>query len=190
MTVTVLCPRRFEDSRGWFSETWNKSKLEAAGISLDFCQDNQSFSRPKGTLRGMHFQAPPFAQTKLVRCLRGRIFDVAVDIRRASPTFGKWVGLELSAENGKQLLIPKGYAHAFLTLEPDCEIAYKVDAYYSAECDGGVAWDDPAIGIDWPLEGGSPVLSDKDQVLPRLGDLTVDFPYDGKPLGPLQEISV
>lgn len=188
MTVKVLCPRRFEDSRGWFSETFNRSRLEAAGITVDFCQDNQSFSRPQGTLRGLHFQAPPFAQTKLVRCLRGSIFDVAVDIRRASPTFGRWVGIELTADNGKQLLIPAGYAHAFLTLEPDCEIAYKVDAYYSAECDGGVAWDDPAIGIDWPLGGITPVLSDKDKALPQLKHLAVEFPYDGNPLGELQEI--
>ena len=190
MTVKVFCPRRFEDSRGWFSETWKRARLELAGVEADFCQDNQSLSRPQWTLRGMHFQAPPFAQTKLVRCLRGRIFDVAVDIRRASPTFGRWVGLELSAENGKQLLIPVGYAHAFLTLEPDCEIAYKVDAYYSAECDGGVAWDDPAIDVAWPLSGNTPVLSEKDQTLQRLQDLAVDFPYDGNPLGAVEEVPV
>lgn len=190
MTLKVLCPRRFGDSRGWFSETWNRARLEAAGIAIDFCQDNHSLSQPQGTLRGLHFQAPPFAQTKLVRCLRGRIFDVAVDIRRGSPTFGQWAGLELSAENGKQLLIPAGYAHGFVTLEPDCEIAYKVDAYYSAECDGGVAWDDPVIGIDWPLDGTEPMLSDKDRALPGLEALVIDFPYDGNPLGPLEEISV
>lgn len=189
MTLKVLTPRRFEDERGWFSETWNRAKFAAAGISLEFCQDNQSLSRPVGTLRGLHFQTPPFAQAKLVRCLRGRIFDVAVDIRRASPTFGKWAGLELSAENGKQLLIPAGYAHGFMTLEPDCEIAYKVDAPYSAECDGGIAWDDPQIAIDWPLPG-KPVLSDKDKALPLLADLAADFPYDGQPLGALQEIAV
>lgn len=189
MTLKVLIPRRFEDERGWFSESWNRTKLEAAGIRLDFCQDNHSLSRPVGTLRGMHFQTPPFAQTKLVRCLRGRIFDVVVDVRRASPTFGQWLGIELSAENGKQLLIPAGYAHGFQTLEPDCEIAYKVDAPYSAASDGGFAWDDPAVGIDWPLHG-RPVLSDKDRALPPLTMLTIDFPYDGQPLGPLQEIAV
>lgn len=190
MKPLVILPRRFEDPRGWFSETWSRVKLEGKGLSIDFCQDNHSLSRPKGTLRGLHFQAPPFAQTKLVRCLRGRIFDVAVDIRRASPTFGKWAGLELSAENGKQLLIPAGYAHGFVTLEPDCEIAYKVDAYYSAECDGGVAWNDPAIGIDWPLGGAEPVLSDKDRSLPKLEAMVIDFPYDGNPLGSLEEFSV
>lgn len=190
MTLKVISPRRFEDSRGWFTESWNRSRLEAAGIAFDFCQDNHSLSRPKATLRGLHFQAPPFAQTKLVRCLRGRIFDVAVDIRRASPTFGHWAGLELSADNGKQLLIPAGYAHGFVTLEPDCEIAYKVDAYYSAECDGGLAWNDPAIAIDWPLDGADPMLSDKDRSLPTLDSLIVDFPYDGNPLGPLQEVSI
>lgn len=189
MTLKVLIPRRFEDERGWFSESWSRSKLEQVGILTDFCQDNHSLSRPVGTLRGMHFQAPPFAQTKLVRCLRGRVFDVAVDIRRRSPTFGKWIGLELSSENGKQFLIPAGYGHGFLTLEPDCEIAYKVDAPYSAAHDGGFAWDDPTVGIDWPLQV-PPVLSDKDQALPALAELAIDFPYDGQPLGPLQEIAV
>lgn len=189
MTLKVLTPRRFEDERGWFSETWNRSRLLAAGIDCDFCQDNHSLSRPAGTLRGMHFQTPPFAQTKLVRCLRGRIFDVAVDIRRASPTFGQWRAIELSAENGKQLLIPAGFAHGFLTLEPDCEIAYKVDAPYAAASDAGFAWDDPAVGIDWPLTG-TPVLSDKDRDLPPLAQLEVEFPYDGSPLGVLQEIAV
>lgn len=188
MSLLVICPRRFEDPRGWFSETWNSAKLEAAGLALDFCQDNQSLSRAIGTLRGLHFQAPPHAQAKLVRCTRGRIFDVAADIRRESPTFGQWTGLELSADNGKQLFIPVGYAHGFVTLEPDCEIAYKVSDYYSPECDGGVAWNDPAIGIDWPLGDVAPVLSDKDAKLPMLADLAVDFPYDGNPLGPLREI--
>ncbi|MCZ8172523.1 MAG: dTDP-4-dehydrorhamnose 3,5-epimerase [Brevundimonas sp.] len=188
--LKLICPRRFQDSRGWFSETWNQARFAAAGIGFDFCQDNHSLSQAKGTLRGLHFQAPPFAQTKLVRCIRGRIFDVAVDIRRGSPTFGRWTGAELSAENGKQLLIPVGYAHGFVTLERDCEIAYKVDTYYSPECDGGIAWDDPAIGIDWPLDEAHPLLSDKDRALPRLEALTIDFPYDGNPLGPLEEILV
>lgn len=189
MTLKVLIPRRFADERGWFSESWNRAKLEAAGISIDFCQDNHSLSRPTGTLRGMHFQTPPFAQIKLVRCLRGRIFDAVVDVRRASPTFGQWAGLELSAENGKQLLIPAGFAHGFVTLEPDCEIAYKVDAPYSAECDGGFAWNDPAVGIEWPI-GAAPLLSDKDKALPPLTELRIDFPYDGQPLGQLQEFAV
>ncbi len=189
MTLKVLIPRRHEDQRGWFSETWNRDTLLAAGIDLDFCQDNHSLSRPAGTLRGMHFQAPPHAQAKLVRCLRGRIFDVVVDIRRNSPTFGQWLGIELSAANGKQLLIPTGFAHGFVTLEPDCEITYKVDAPYSAETEGGFAWNDPAVGIAWPING-EPILSDKDRALPPLADLAVAFPYDGSPLGVLQEIAV
>jgi dTDP-4-dehydrorhamnose 3,5-epimerase len=189
MKLVVLSPKRFEDARGWFSETWNRSRLEVAGFILDFCQDNHSFSKCKGTIRGLHFQAPPHAQTKLVRCVNGRIFDVAVDVRRSSPTFGHWVGLELSAENGKQLLIPAGFAHGFVTLEPNSEIAYKVDAYYSAECDGGVAWDDPRIGIEWPLDGSNPVLSEKDRSLSGLEALTIEFPYDGNPMGPLEELS-
>ena len=188
MSLIVISPKRFEDSRGWFSETWNESKFAEIGIDCDFCQDNQSLSRSKGTLRGLHFQAPPFAQAKLVRCLQGRIFDVAVDIRRSSSTFGKWYGLELSAENGKQLFIPAGYAHAFLTLEDDCMVAYKVDSPYSGPHDGGLAWNDPAIGIDWPIEG-EPILSDKDSKLSTLAELTIDFPYDGVPLAQPQEVT-
>lgn len=190
MPLVLLSPKRFADARGWFSETWNRSRLELAGIAHDFCQDNHSLSKNKGTIRGLHFQAPPFAQAKLVRCVRGRIFDVAVDIRKSSPTFGQWVGVELSAENGKQLLIPSGFAHGFVTLEPDCEIAYKVDAYYSAECDGGVAWNDPRIGIEWPLDGANPILSEKDGSLPSLKALAVEFPYDGNPIAAPEEIIV
>ena len=181
MSLLVISPKRFQDARGWFSETWNESKFAELGIKSDFCQDNQSHSGVKGTLRGLHFQAPPFAQAKLVRCLQGRIFDVAVDIRKASPTFGKWFGLELSAENGRQLFIPAGYAHGFLTLEQDCMISYKVDAYYSSPHDGGIAWNDPAIGIEWPIDD-LPVLSEKDAKLPMLAELWVEFPYDGVPL--------
>jgi dTDP-4-dehydrorhamnose 3,5-epimerase len=188
MTLRLLTPRRFTDDRGWFSETWNRSKLASGGVSHDFCQDNHSLSRQAGTLRGMHFQSPPFAQTKLVRCVHGRIFDVVVDVRRSSPTFGQWLGFELSAKSGTQLLIPAGYAHGFLTLEPDCEVAYKVDAPYSAGNDGGFAWNDPAVGIKWPI-GIGPVLSEKDRALPPLAALSVDFPYDDLPLGPPQEIA-
>ena len=190
MSPVLLAPRRFEDKRGWFSETWNERRVKDAGIDARFCQDNQSLSRETGTLRGLHFQAPPHAQAKLVRCLRGRILDVAVDIRRASPTFGKWLSVELSAANGLQLFIPRGYAHGFLTLEDDCEIAYKVDDFYSAEADGGVAWDDPAIGIDWHLGGRTPLLSDKDAALAPLSSLTVEFPYDGSPLEALRQVQV
>lgn len=189
MQPVVLIPRRFEDARGWFSETWNDRRLGELGIEIAFCQDNHSLSRPVDTLRGLHFQSPPHAQAKLVRCLRGRIFDVLVDIRRASPTFGKWAGIELSARNGWQLLIPKGYAHAFLTLEPDCEVAYKVDDFYSAECDGGIIWNDPAIGIEWPATA-CPVLSEKDATLPPLSALSAEFPYDGEPLGELRQVAL
>ncbi len=187
MPVIAIVPRRFEDDRGWFCETFNAQRFAAAGIEANFCQDNQSLSRSVGTLRGLHFQKPPFAQAKLVRCVRGRIFDVAVDIRKASPTFGKWVGIELSAENNRQLFVPAGFAHGFVTLEPDSEIAYKVDNYYSAECDAGVLWNDPAIGIDWPMGDTLPVLSAKDQGLPGLDGLDVDFAYDGIPLGEISE---
>ena len=187
MSLLVLIPKRFEDSRGWFSETWNDERFAELGIRSSFCQDNQSLSKSKGTVRGLHFQAPPFAQAKLVRCLQGRIFDVAVDIRRSSPTFGHWAGVELSAENARQLFIPAGYAHGFVTLEDNCMIAYKVDAYYSGPHDGGVAWNDPAIGIDWPIDG-APVLSAKDEDLPYLTKLAADFPYDGVPLSEPSEV--
>ena len=188
MSPTVITPRRLGDDRGWFSETYNARRLAEHGIANNFCQDNQSLTRAPGTLRGLHFQRPPHAQAKLVRCLAGRIFDVAVDIRRASPTFGSWVGIELSADNGRQLFIPPGYAHGFLTLEPDCMVAYKVDDFYSAECDAGISWNDPDIGIEWPLEGGSPQLSAKDSALPPLAALDADLAYDGEPLGELGQI--
>lgn len=186
----LLSPRRFEDQRGWFSETFNAQRAASAGVTAEFCQDNQSFSRESGTLRGLHFQAPPFAQAKLVRCLRGSILDVIVDIRRDSPTFGKWASAVLSTANGLQLFVPRGYAHAFLTLEADCEIAYKVDNHYSAEADGGVAWNDPSIGIDWGQLQSGPVLSAKDAELPMLADVIIDFPYDGVPLGDLMTVAV
>jgi dTDP-4-dehydrorhamnose 3,5-epimerase len=187
MSPTVIIPRRLGDERGWFSETYNARRLAEHGIHNIFCQDNQSLTRAPGTLRGLHFQRPPFAQAKLVRCLAGRIFDVAVDIRRGSPTFGRWVGTELSAENGRQLFVPVGYAHGFLTLEPDCMVAYKVDAFYSAECDTGIAWNDPDIAIDWPLDG-VPQMSPKDAALPPLAALDAVFDYDGEPLGELRQI--
>ena len=190
MTPVVITPGRFADDRGWFSETYNARSLSKYGILETFCQDNQSFSRSAGTLRGLHFQAPPFAQAKLVRCVIGRIFDVAVDIRRQSPTFGKWVGTELSADDGRQLYVPVGYAHAFLTLEADCAVAYKVDAFYSAEAEGGVVWNDRDVAVDWPLKGGAPLLSAKDGLLPALCDLDVEFSYDGNPLTSLREIKL
>lgn len=182
MPVRLITTRRFADARGWFTESWSESRFAAAGIALPFCQDNHSLSCAQGTLRGIHFQRTPHAQAKLVRCIRGRVFDVAVDLRRASPTFGQWVSAELTAQGGEQLFVPAGFGHGFLTLEPDCEIAYKVDAYYSAPNDAGIAWDDPALAIAWPLNGGAPLLSDKDQTLPILSAADCDFPYDGRPL--------
>jgi len=187
MSLILICPKRVEDPRGWFSETWNSKSFASAGIPVGFCQDNQSFSRSAGTLRGLHYQAPPFAQAKLVSCLRGRIFDVAVDIRRSSPTFGQWHGIELSAQSGRQLFIPAGFAHGFVTLEDDCIIGYKVDAHYSRSHDRALAWNDPQFAIDWPVSG-DPILSDKDAQAPRLEELTEEFPYDGVPLSRPREI--
>lgn len=185
MPVRLVSTRRFADARGWFTESWSESRFAAAGIATHFCQDNHSLSRAQGTLRGIHFQRPPHAQAKLVRCLRGRVFDIAIDLRRASPTYGKWVAAELTAKGGEQLFVPAGFGHGFMTLEPACEIAYKVDTPYSAACDAGIAWDDPALAIAWPLDGVAPVLSEKDQALPMLSEADCDFPYDGQPLTPL-----
>jgi len=190
MGPVILAPKRFSDPRGWFSETYNASRVTAAGVRAEFCQDNQSFSSEAGTLRGIHFQAPPFAQAKLVRCLRGAILDVLVDLRRASPTFGEWRSVELTADNGLQLFIPRGYGHAFLTLEPACEIAYKVDGFYNPDADGGVIWNDRSLAVDWGLATGEPKLSDKDAALPSLDAFAVDFPYDGEDLGDLKTITV
>ena len=172
--VLLITPARFGDERGFFSETWNRSRLAGQGVEIDFVQDNHSLSRTTGTVRGLHFQAPPHAQAKLVRCGRGRLFDVAVDIRRGSPTYGQWVGYELSFENGRQLLIPEGFLHGFATLEPDTEICYKCSDYYAPECDGAVLWD--SVGIDWGLEG-EPLLSDKDARAPRLEDFESPFTW-------------
>ncbi len=178
--VTLLKPRRHGDDRGWFSETWSRRMAREAGIGDAFVQDNHSLSRGVGTLRGLHFQVPPHAQAKVVRCTRGRIMDYAVDVRRGSPTYGRWLAAELTAENGHQLYVPAGFAHAFLTLEPDTEVIYKVSDDYAPECDGGIRWD--SVGIDWPLPASGPVLSDKDRRLPALADFDSPFPYDGEPL--------
>ncbi len=155
------------------------------GIDVIFRQDNHSYSQPVGTLRGLHFQTPPHAQAKLVRCVRGSIWDVAVDLRAGSPTFGVWTAATLSADNGDQLFIPAGFGHGFITLEPNCEVIYKVDDHYAPECDGGIAWNDPTIALPWPLPPGGPVLSDKDRRLPALADWNSPFDYDGRPLSPL-----
>jgi dTDP-4-dehydrorhamnose 3,5-epimerase len=188
LSVLLVRPRRFSDARGWFSESWNAARFAGWGIDTAFCQDNHSLSAASGTLRGLHFQTPPHAQAKLVRCTRGAIFDVAVDIRKESPTYRQWVSAELSAENGDQLFIPAGYAHGFLTLTPDTEVMYKVDAHYAPEADGGIIWNDPALDIDWPLSDASPLLSDKDAILPLLANAHADFAYDGRPLLPLVRI--
>lgn len=174
--VLIVEPAVFGDHRGWFMETYSEAKFREQGIALQFVQDNQSFSATKGTLRGLHFQLQPKAQTKLVRCTKGAIFDVAVDIRRGSPSYGKWFGIELTAENKKQLLIPKGFAHGFMTLTEDVEVQYKCDELYAPECDGGILWSDPEIGIQWPLHI-QPVLSAKDEKAPLLKDVHHNFVY-------------
>lgn len=193
-SVQLIRPMRHGDDRGWFTETYNRDTFAAIGIDCAFVQDNHSLSVPAFTLRGLHFQTPPRGQDKLVRCIRGRIFDVAVDVRKGSPTYSQWVGAELSAENGYQLFVPIGFAHGFLTLEPDCEVAYKCSDTYAPEHDGGIRWDDPTPkalggeggGIDWPLPAGtSPELSVKDTKLTLLTDFDSPFPYDGRPLAPL-----
>lgn len=173
--VKIITPKKFGDHRGFFSETYSKPAFEAAGLQLDFVQDNQSLSAAVGVLRGLHFQVPPFAQDKLLRVVRGRIYDVAVDIRHGSPTFGRWVGAEISAEAWNQILVPKGFAHGFVTLEPNTEVLYKVTAPYAPEHDRGIAWDDPEIAVAWPLDGIRPVLSDKDTRHPRLAESPAHF---------------
>ncbi|MEM0923517.1 MAG: dTDP-4-dehydrorhamnose 3,5-epimerase [Pseudomonadota bacterium] len=173
--VKRLTPRRFGDNRGFFSETWNQKRLAEAGIEADFVQDNHSFSADKGTVRGLHFQAPPFAQGKLVRVVRGAVLDVAVDIRKSSPSFGKWVAEELSAQNGAQLWVPRGFLHAFITLTPDVDLLYKVDNWYSPEADGAVRFDDPDLGIDWGIDPAHAVLSDKDAQAPWFRDFESPF---------------
>lgn len=175
--VLILSPRRFEDPRGWFSEVWNKTVLAEAGILIDFVQDNHSSSRDVGTVRGLHYQSPPHAQAKLVRCGRGRVFDVAVDIRKGSPTFGKWTGVELSAEDGRQLLIPAGFLHGFVTREPDSELLYKCSDVYAPECDGAVRFDDPDLGIDWGIAPDTAILSDKDRAAPFFRNFDTPFVY-------------
>lgn len=173
--VVLIAPKRFGDDRGWFSETWNNARLRDHGVAMDFVQDNHSYSADVGTLRGLHYQAPPHAQTKLVRCSRGAIRDVAVDVRKGSPTFGHWVAQELSAHNGFQLLVPAGFLHGFVTLVPDTEVQYKVDAYYNAAADGSVRWD--SVDVDWQLSS-PPILSDKDTLAPSFADWDTPFIHE------------
>jgi dTDP-4-dehydrorhamnose 3,5-epimerase len=180
--VILIKPKRHADERGWFSETYKRCDTAELGLGEEFVQDNHSLSYSVGTVRGLHLQMPPYAQAKLVRCVRGRIMDYAVDLRNGSPTYGRHVGAELTAENGWQLYVPVGFAHGFVTLAEDCEVAYKVSAYYAPAHDGGVRWDDPAIGIEWPLPPSGPVLSPKDEILPRLSEFDSPFSYDGEPL--------
>lgn len=168
--VWEVRPRRFEDARGFFSETYSATRFAEAGLSLDFIQDNHSLSRAPGVLRGLHYQLPPVAQAKLVRVVRGAILDVAVDIRRDSPTFGRWVSLEVSAEKWNQILVPAGFAHGFVTLVPDTEVIYKVDAPYAPASERGIRFDDPELAIDWGYDASALTLSDKDRVAPLLRD--------------------
>lgn len=165
--VKILVPRKFGDARGFFSETYSRKALNEAGINLEFVQDNHSMSVARGVLRGLHYQLPPMAQDKLLRVVRGAILDVAVDIRKSSPTFGKHVSAILSGENWRQILIPKGFAHGFVTLEPNTEVIYKVTDYYSPDHERGILWNDPDLKIDWNLSGAQPILSERDQNHPR-----------------------
>jgi len=177
--VVVLTPARFGDSRGFFSESWNRRRMAEAGLDIDFVQDNHSLSARPGTVRGLHYQSPPHAQAKLVRCGHGRLLDVVVDVRRGSPTFGHWFGVELSFGNGRQVLVPEGFLHGFVTREPDTEIIYKCSDYYAPACDGAVRFDDPDIGIDWGLEGADPILSDKDAAAPAFAAFDSPFAWEG-----------
>jgi dTDP-4-dehydrorhamnose 3,5-epimerase len=176
--VIEILPKKFDDARGFFAETWQSKRFLEAGITQDWIQDNQSYSADKGVLRGLHFQLAPFAQDKLIRVLRGSIFDVAVDVRTGSPTFAKWVSRVLSAKGFSQLLIPKGFAHGFLTLEPDVEVFYKVSAPYAPTLERSIAWNDPVIGIRWPLETGQqPLLSPKDAAAPPLASVASELVF-------------
>jgi dTDP-4-dehydrorhamnose 3,5-epimerase len=185
MSVRLIQTKRFVDDRGWFSEVYNRDRFSDLGLDVTFTQDNHSLSRPAGVLRGLHFQRPPHAQAKLVRCVRGRIWDVAVDIRAGSPTYANWVARELTADNGLQLFLPIGFAHGFLTLEPNSEVVYKTSDVYAPDCDDGLAWNDPDIAISWPSVDRGPILSAKDRALRTLADFKSPFPYDGAVLAAL-----
>ena len=173
--VVKLTPKRFGDDRGWFSETYNARALAGAGIETAFVQDNQSFSAEAGTVRGLHYQGPPHAQDKLIRVLEGRIFDVAVDVRKGSPTYGRWCGTELSAKEGAQLFIPAGFLHGFVTLVPNCTVFYKCSDFYAPDCEGAVRFDDKDIGIDWRIDVSHAILSDKDAAAPAFADFETPF---------------
>lgn len=182
MPVVLIKPKRFGDERGWFSESFNARRFADEVDQVTFCQDNHSLSRPIGTLRGLHFQTPPHAQAKLVSCIRGAIWDVCVDIRNGSPTYGQWVAATLSEHNGYQLFVPVGFAHGFVTLELNSQVFYKVHDYYAPDCEAGIAWDDPDLQLPWPLRDTGPLLSKKDRSQPKLSSLISPFGYDGRPL--------
>ncbi len=175
--VKLLTPRRFGDDRGFFCETWSAARLRDEGLDLDFVQDNESLSAKAGTLRGLHYQAPPHAQAKLVRVVRGAIRDVAVDARRGSPTFGQWMAVELTAKTGAQLLVPRGFLHGFVTLEDATHVLYKVDGVFDAPSDGAVAWNDPDLAVDWGVAADAVILSDKDRRAPAFADWSSPFVY-------------
>lgn len=176
--LLLIRSKRFEDPRGYFMETWSQEAFEQLGIKANFVQDNQSLSAKPGTVRGLHFQVPPYAQAKLVRVLQGSVFDVAVDVRVGSPTYGKWCGVTLTAAKPEQLYIPTGFAHGFVTLEPDTVVSYRVDAPYAPACDGGIQWNDPALRIEWPFDTADVVLSAKDAALPRLAIFKSPFHWE------------
>lgn len=175
--VRIITPKKFGDHRGFFSETYNQGAFEAAGLDLTFVQDNHSFSTPKGTLRGLHFQTPPHGQAKLLRVICGAIYDVAVDIRKGSPTYGKWVARTISAAAWNQILVPVGFAHGFCTIEENTEVLYKVTGKYAPECEGGLTWNDPDLAIDWPLDG-APILSAKDESYKPFAEFDSPFIFE------------
>lgn len=177
--LLLLKPRRFADGRGYFVETYNERTVAGAGITASFVQDNQSYSASRGTIRGLHFQLPPAAQAKLVRAAQGSLYDVAVDLRAGSPTYGRWTGATLTADGGEQLFLPRGFAHGFCTLEPDTVVAYKVDDFYAPASDSGLIWNDPTLAIDWPVGPDEVVLSDRDLKLGRFAEFQSPFRYEG-----------
>lgn len=177
--LLVLTPRVFQDARGFFLESYSRERFREAGVACEFVQDNHAYSRERGVLRGLHFQAPPHAQAKLVWVTRGAVFDVVVDLRAGSPAFGRWHGFLLTAQNFRRLFIPKGFAHGYVTLEPDTEFMYKVDAPYAPKSEGGLRWDDPDLGVEWPV--ADVLLSDKDKALPLWKDFVTPFAFDHAP---------
>lgn len=187
MVPKLIVPKRHSDGRGWFVESYNRRRLADEGVGFEFVQDNHSYSADRGTIRGIHFQTPPHGQGKLVRCVAGAIWDVAVDLRAGSPTYGRWVSAELTAAGGEQLFVPVGFGHGFITLTDHVEVIYKVSDYYHSSSEAGVFWNDPDLAIDWPLNDQTPVLSAKDEQLPSLSDFTSPFAYHGQPLDRLEQ---